>query len=103
MSDVLPKMKLYFLISLVMLCINLGVFLCGSIINNSFDFSSFALSSGGSFVPFISLVSLALLNIPVEISIIIALFTSILSGIQTFILAMFILQTVHNIIWNPDV
>jgi hypothetical protein len=27
----------------------------------------------------------------------------VLSAIETFLLAMFVLQTVHNIIWNPDV
>jgi len=103
MSDVTPKMKLYVLLSLISLGINVGVFLTACIINTTFDLGTLVLSSGGSFIPFVSLFGLASLGLPVEIAGLIGLFTGIISGIQTFILAMIILQTVSNLIWSPDV
>lgn len=103
MSDVTPKMKLYVLLSLVALALNVGIFLTDCITNTTFNLGVLVLSSGGSFIPFVSLFGLANLGLPFEILALIGLFTGIISGIQTFILAMFILQTVANIIWHPDV
>jgi hypothetical protein len=106
MSDILPKIKLYILLSIINLIINLGTICFKLITTSTLEFSSIALiiaDIGGSFVPFVSLVSIALMGLPTEVFALIGIFTGIISAVQTFIIAMMILSLVHNIIWNPDV
>jgi hypothetical protein len=99
MSDVLPKMKMYILVSIVSLVINLGVILSSL----KFDFGSIALGLAGSFIPVISLISVAISGLPTEIMVFVAIVTGLLTGIQVFILAMIVLSLVKNIFWQPDV
>lgn len=106
MSDISPKIKFYIFLSLIKLIINLGGILYNFISNNSIDVGQIIIGSvglGTSFIPFVDLISFALMGLPVEILALIGLFTGILSAVQTIFLAMMILQIIHNIIWNPDV
>lgn len=57
----------------------------------------------GSFVPFVNLLVLIGTGFPSELTVLITMVLVILSSIQVFLLAMFVFQTVHNILWNPDV
>jgi hypothetical protein len=102
MSDVMPKMKIYILCSAIILIYNMGIWLMSCIANNTINLGYLALSSGGSFVPFVSLISTAISGIG-EITPLLLIFTGILTGVQVFIVAMILLQIVHNLFWSPDV
>jgi hypothetical protein len=106
MSDVMPKVKLYIFISIISLIVNIGVILFTMINSNSNDISSIVISGTGiitAFIPFVSIISFALIGLPLPIFTLITLFTTILSTVQTLIIAFIILQTVKNLIWQPDV
>lgn len=110
MSDVLPKIKLYLFISLIQLVINIGIIICNLATTNTYssDFTATALISGavgvsGAFVPFISLISLALVGFPAELNFLFGIATGIFSALQTLIIFLLILQMVSNILWSPDV
>jgi hypothetical protein len=106
MSDVMPKVKLYVFISIISLIVNVGVIL--SMLATNEGVSILDLMVGGStiltaFIPFVSLLPIALLGIPLEIFLFIGIFTTILSVIQTLIITFIVLQVAKNIIWQPDV
>lgn len=105
MSDILPKFKLYMLVSFVFMGFNIAMFLVSAINSNSFDIGLFCVSVGSSLVPFISFLSFnfSVSSLPIEISLLFGIITTILVVIQVFLAYMFVLQTVHNVIWNPDV
>jgi hypothetical protein len=103
MADVMPKMKYYLFVSIIILVYNTGVFICSCAQNNTFDLGYFVLSEAGSFIPGISIISTAISGITPDINALLLLFTGILTGIQVFILAMVILSLAKNLIWQPDV
>lgn len=105
MSDILPKFKLYLFVSIFSILINLGYNLMVSVYNNSLNVISLLSGFGTSFIPFVNTISMVFTsgNTPIEVLTFISIITITISIIQTFLIAMFILQTVHNIIWNPDV
>lgn len=104
MSDILPKFKLYLLITFFAMLINVGYNIMNMVINNTFDLLGLLAGLGIAFIPFVSTISIIVTsNIPVEAMAFISIITTVISIIQTFLITMFILQTVHNIIWNPDV
>lgn len=102
----MPKLKTYFFISIISLIINLGAILFGLIINDSTDLSLLVFAGTGvltAFIPFVSLIPIALLGLPIEVVAIIGVFTGVLSVWQTLIIAFIILQIAKNILWQPDV
>jgi hypothetical protein len=105
MSDITPKFKLYLFISIIAMIISIGCSLTTMIYNNSFDIGLLLVGLGASFIPFVSTISIILSSndIPTEVIAFLGIITTIISIIQTFLIAMFILQSVHNLIWNPDV
>jgi len=106
MSDITPKIKLYIFISIIHLIINIGVILYKMIISNGFSLSDIVFSAsalGTSFIPFVDIISFLFLGLPGEVLGLIVLFTGLLSAVQSVLIAMMILQVIHNIIWNPDV
>jgi hypothetical protein len=99
MADILPKFKLYGLIVIINFFINLGIVLVKPNLNIS---SIFGLSIG-SFVPFVDLTILINTGFPIEVTAFFTMIMLILSSVQVFLLAMFILQTVSNLLWSPNV
>lgn len=99
MSDILPKFKVYMLICVVSFLISVTVVLS----KLSFSVTDLLGLTIGTFVPFVNLTVLFGTNYPIELASIITTIMVILSGIEVFLLAMFVFQTVHNLIWNPDV
>lgn len=106
MSDILPKFKLYLFICFISFLINLSVLALKGLTSTNvaglglIDFAGMGI---GSFVPFVSLTMLIGLNVPLIVSTFLGSIMAVMSGIQVFIIAMFVLQIVHNLIWNPDV
>lgn len=106
MSDVLPKIKLYLFISVIQLIMNLAVFVVTWASSTTGNINMLVLGSsevGGAFIPFISLIPLAVIGFPVELSLIIGIVTGIFSALQTIIIFLLVLQMVSNLIWSPDV
>lgn len=99
MSDVLPKLKMYLLVSFIALFFQLGITLSSL----KLEITNLVTGALSGFIPFVGVVNIVISDLPTDISIIFLMITSVLSGIQIFILAMIILQIVSNIIWNPDV
>lgn len=99
MSDILPKFKAYFFLCVISFLINL------SIIVAKFSFSVMDLCglTIGSFIPFVNLTILIGTNYPLEVLAFITMILLIMSGIEVFLLLMFIFQTASNILWHPDV
>jgi len=106
MSDVMPKVKYYIIVSIVLFFINLGIFISSCAVNNTFDLLAFGIIAGTTFIPIVSGIATivsVIASLPAEILIFLGIFTGILTGLQTFIIAMIILQTVSNLFWSPDV
>lgn len=122
MSAVLPKVKMFIFISLIILLINLCV--CGvALAQQEIDYEDylqqtrvdkynntkspiqgenitlgdFAIATGGSFIPFFSLVPLALLDIETNTAIFIGLFIGLLSSIQLFLLIIIALNFIPKL------
>lgn len=106
MSDVLPKIKLYLFISIIQLIMNLAVLIVTLASDSSESVNVFVLGAsevGGAFIPFISLIPLAVIGFPVELTAIIGVATGIFSSLQAIIIFLLILQMVSNLLWSPDV
>ena len=101
MSDILPKLKMFIFITIIQVLINMSIWLC----RQSTDIGLFIASIGTSFIPFVSLIPLFLfpVGLPVEFIAFATVIVVIFSSVQVVIMAMFILQTVSNLIWSPDV
>ena len=107
MSDIMPKVKLYIFISIMCLIVNIGIIL-SFIAGNVSGYSIMDIAMSGSaiitaFIPFVSIISFALLGIPLEIFLFATIMIGIFSTVQTLLIAFMILQTVKNLIWQPDV
>ena len=126
MASVLPKVKLYFFISIICLLLNVAVLMTAVISADATtskyleydqanvgtkkapDFEnvtalSIGASTAGSFIPFFSLVSFLFLDLPVEFSVISALIITIIGVFQVFLLAIIIINMFPNILgsgWN---
>lgn len=108
MSDVLPKFKMYMFVSFIAIVITLGFNLMVCAYTNSFDI---LLILSGFLLPLIPLaegitlfaLSFSYPSVPAEVFAFVGIINIIIGIVQAFILAMFILQVVHNILWNPDV
>lgn len=106
MSDILPKLKTYFFICVISFFINLSVvftkmaFKTSDLGGLTVDFLGASL---GSAVPFVNLTILLNSGFPNELTIVISSIFVIISGIEVFLIAMFALQIVSNLIWHPDV
>lgn len=94
MSDVLPKFKLYMFISFISIFLNIGYVLYTFILTDSFNIISLLAGFGSSFVPFISTISLVFSfgSIPIEVIAFVGIFTTIISIIQTYLIAVMILN-----------
>lgn len=101
MSDILPKLKTFIFITIIMILINMSIWIC----KQSTDISLFIASIGTSFIPFVSLITFFLfpVDLPVEFIAFASIIVIIFSSVQTVLMAMFILQTVSNLLWHPDV
>lgn len=101
MSDILPKLRTFIFITVIMVLINMAIFVC----RQTIDIGTFIASIGTSFIPFVSLIVLFVFpsGLPIEFLAFVGVIVGILSSIQVVLIAMFILQTVSNLVWSPDV
>lgn len=101
MSDILPKLKTFIFITIMMVLINMSLWIC----KQSTDIGLFIASIGTSFIPFVSLIVLFVypVGLPIEFIAFASIIVVIFSSVQTVLIAMFILQTVSNLLWHPDV
>lgn len=101
MSDILPKLKTFIFITIIMILINMSIWIC----KQSTDISLFIASIGTSFIPFVSLITLFVYpsGLPIEFIAFAGVIVIIFSSIQVVLIAMFLLQTVSNLLWHPDV
>lgn len=85
MADILPKIKLYLFLTVMLVVVNMGIFAC----KQSTDFLSFVTSIGTSFIPFAGLIALFAFpsNMSVEFIALAGVIIGIFSGILTVILA----------------
>jgi hypothetical protein len=85
MADIIPKIKLYLFLTVMMVIINLGIFAC----KQTTDFLSLIASIGTSFIPFAGLITLFAVpsDLPLEFLAFAGLIIGIFSGILTAILA----------------
>lgn len=112
MSDVLPKMRLFLFLSFISLLLNLSIVGVATLSNSAnipVDTATvsvdLAVASGSAFVPFVSLINIATLNL-VDIPMLLifyTLVTLVLESMKLFIVAMVLLQIISNLIWSPDV
>ena len=123
MAGVMPKIGLYLFLSMICLMINLSIFFTAMIVDenqnigsfmgestykeddlliedDSTDIGNFAFATGGSFVPFISLISIALLgdSLPVEMTVITGLVIGIIGAVQIFLLLVIVLNLAPKIL-----
>ena len=122
MAGVMPKIGLYLFLSMICLMINLSVFFTVVIadenqsidgfmgeatykeddllINDESATSNIAFATGGSFVPFVSLVSIAMLGdkLPDEMTVITGLVIGIIGAVQIFLLMVIILNLAPKIL-----
>ena len=123
MAGVMPKIGLYLFLSLICLMINLSVFFTimindenqnidsfmGESIykdqdllteNEDADLGNFAFATGGSFVPFFSLIPIATLGegLPIEMLVITGLVIGIISALQIFLLLVIVLNLAPKIL-----
>lgn len=84
-----------------MVLINMSLWIC----KQSTDIGLFIASIGTSFIPFVSLIVLFVypVGLPIEFIAFASVIVVIFSSVQTVLIAMFILQTVSNLLWHPDV
>lgn len=122
MAGVLPKVKMFLFLSIICLIINICV-CCVAMFNqnveyteyisnkidyeyggeipdsgNNVTFANFALATGGAFIPYFSIVNLAVLNLDVSISVIIGLILGIIGTLQLFLLITIVLNMIPKII-----
>ena len=88
MADVLPKLKMFLFFSVIQIFINLGV----NLIDPNFSIISLISGSGISFIPFASIVGIALTGVPTEVKIFVGLFTGLITAIQTYLIVEVILS-----------
>ena len=123
MAGVMPKIGLYLFLSMICLMINLSIFFTAMIIDenqnidsfmgestykeddlliedDSADIGNFAFATGGSFVPFVSLISIALLgdSLPIEMTVITGLVIGIIGAVQIFLLLVIVLNLAPKIL-----
>lgn len=122
MAGVMPKIGLYLFLSLICLMLNLSVFFTTLIdsdseINNfmgetdysgtdlshydeGVSLSGFVFATGGSFIPFVSLISIALIgeSLPIEMTVITGLVIGIISAVQVFLLAVIIMNLLPKVL-----
>ena len=126
MGSVLPKFKTYLWLSIICLLINISVFVTVVIADNTADIDNFldstadddvtlvrdtpgdynatienfALSTGGSFIPFFSLISLALLGggLPLILTTFTGLIIGIIGAVQVFLLSIIILNLAPKVL-----
>ena len=104
MSDSLPKMKLYIFISIIQLLMNMVVVIftltslsgAFNLIRNS------AMEGFSSFVPFVSFIGLASLDLDPSFALLMGVFVTLFSAIQTYIIVVIVGGFVSNVIWHPD-
>jgi hypothetical protein len=93
MADALPKVKMWIFLSLFKLIINISVTLSSGKIDLLGIFSSI----GGAFVPFVELIGVATSGLPIEVIAFIAVFTSIISAIQLYLIAVIIANFIPTV------
>lgn len=122
MAGVMPKVGLYLFLSLICLMLNLSIFftaLAQSEVDinsfvNSEDYAvsgdlpddtnatirNFVLSTGSSFVPFFSLLSIAMVgeDLPLPVTVMTGLVIGIISSIQVFLLLVIILNLAPKVL-----
>lgn len=101
MSDILPKLKMFIFITIIQVLINMSIWVC----KQSTDIGLFIASIGTSFIPFVSLITFFLfpVDLPIEFIAFSSIVVIIFSSVQIVLMAMFVLQTVSNLLWHPDV
>lgn len=90
MSDILPKVKMYLFLTLILVLINIAVFIA----KQSSNIGEIAISIGTSFIPFAGLISLLVFpsGLPVEFIAIAGTIISIFSGVVTYLLIEIIIN-----------
>ena len=119
----MPKIGLYLFLSMICLMLNLSIFFTAMIVDenqnidsfmgestykeddlliedDSADIGNFAFATGGSFVPFVSLIPIALLgdSLPVEMTVITGLVIGIIGAVQIFLLLVIVLNLAPKIL-----
>ena len=118
MAGVMPKIGLYLFLSMICLMINLSFFFTAMIADENQDIGSFmgeatykeddllivddtatsniAFATGGSFVPFVSLIPIAISGetLPPEVTVITGLVVGIIGAVQVFLLIVIVLNMV---------
>jgi len=120
MTSVMPKVKLYFFLSIIVLLINLSVFGV-SLLNASPSIESytgtdpvgftgdipedanatvrnFVLSSSSAFIPFFSIVSLLILDLPDELTVFTGIVLGVISAFQIFLLVVIALNMLPKVL-----
>lgn len=84
MADVLPKMKMYIFLTLILVLINISVFIS----KQSINIGDLIISIGTSFIPFAGIVTLLVFpsGLPVEFLALASVIIGIFSGIVTYLL-----------------
>lgn len=90
MSDILPKVKMYLFLTLILVLINVAVFIS----KQSINIVDLVVSIGTSFIPFAGLISLLVFpsGLPVEFIAFAGVVISIFSGLVTYLLAEIIIN-----------
>lgn len=84
MADVLPKMKMYIFLTLILVLINVAVFIS----KQSINIGDLIVSIGTSFIPFAGIIALLVFpsGLPVEFIALASVIIGIFSGIVTYLL-----------------
>jgi len=122
MASVMPKIGLYLFLSIICLMINLSFFFTAMIVNENQNIDSFtgkatykeddllikdesatsniAFTTGGSFVPFVSLIPIAISGetLPPEVTVITGLVVGIIGAVQIFLLIVIALNLAPKIL-----
>jgi hypothetical protein len=90
MSDILPKVKMYLFLTLILVLINISLFIA----KQSTSITDLVATIGTSFIPFAGLISLLVFpsGLPVEFIAFAVVIISIFSGIITYLLIEIILN-----------
>jgi hypothetical protein len=94
MSDVLPKFKLYLFMSVASIIISIGYSLMLMVYANEFNILVLLSGFGTGFVPFTTLITVAITvtYLPIEAIAFITILTSVISIIQTYLIVTILLN-----------
>jgi hypothetical protein len=94
MSDILPKLKLYMFLCFLNVLVSLGFSLAKMGYEQKTDITGLLTSLGTAFIPFASLIQMIFtgMSVPPEALLFIGIFTGVISGVQTYIILMMVIN-----------